>query len=256
MGEVVIGVDAHKRNHTLVAVDQVAASWAGGSPPYRISPGHLIGAAPGRTRHGYGAASASHRRCTADACEASPHREARHRTARGEDAVNSRLLGVLAGVCAVTVLVGCGSSGTLNSAAAVPASASSDTSGRSPAAVASSAPASGSATCDRAGAVARRMGITKVTVYTATSDPNHLLGRQGEYTSKAEWVTDGQNSGIETFGDAADARARYSYLRAFRPPIGDGYDYLYQASILRVAAIYAPSQAARLKASFKRSCTR
>lgn len=175
---------------------------------------------------------------------------------RGEDAVNSRLLRVLAGACAVMVLAGCGSPGTLNSAAAAPASASPGTSSRSPAAVASAAPASGSLTCDRAGVVARRMGISHVTVYTATSDPNHLLGRQGEYTSKAEWVTDGQNSGIETFGDAADARARYAYLRAFRLPIGDGYDYLYQASILRVAAIYTPSQAARLKASFKRSCTR
>ena len=65
-----------------------------------------------------------------------------------------------------------------------------------------------------------------ITVYTAITDPNHLLGRQGEYTSKVEWTTGGEESGIEAFADAADAQLRYAYLRAFRPPIGDGYDYL------------------------------
>ena len=30
--------------------------------------------------------------------------------------------------------------------------------------------------------------IASVTVYNATTDPNHLLGRQGGYTSKVAWV--------------------------------------------------------------------
>jgi hypothetical protein len=94
-----------------------------------------------------------------------------------------------------------------------------------------------------------------IIVYTASTDPNHLLGRQGEYTSKVEWTTDGENSGIEAFADAADAQLRYVYLRAFRPPIGDGYDYLYRAAILRLGSIYTPAQAAALKASFERSCS-
>jgi hypothetical protein len=98
------------------------------------------------------------------------------------------------------------------------------------------------------------MGVKNITVYTATTDPNHLLGRQGEYTSKIEWTKGGEDSGIEAFGDAADAKIRYTYLRAFRPPLGDGYDYLYRAAILRLASIYTPAQAASLKASFKRSC--
>ena len=171
--------------------------------------------------------------------------------------MNSRLLEVLAGTGAVAVLVGCGSPAASNPAAAAPGSASPHTSSAAaPAAAASSAPASGSSACDPADVVARQMGIKHVTVYTAASDPNHLLGRQDEYTSKIEWTTNGENSGIETFSDAPDARARYIYLRAFRPPIGDGYDYLYRASILRVASIYTPSQAAKLMASFKRSCTR
>jgi hypothetical protein len=91
-------------------------------------------------------------------------------------------------------------------------------------------------------------------VYTAVTDPNHLLGRQGEYTSKVEWFTDGEDGGIEAFGDAADARLRFAYLRLFRPPIGDGYDYLYRIALLRLASTYTPRQASALKASFDRAC--
>jgi hypothetical protein len=57
--------------------------------------------------------------------------------------------------------------------------------------------------------VARRMGVKDFTVYNATIDPNHLLGRQGEYTSKINWGQDRGNgdvfSSIEAFPDAADA---------------------------------------------------
>lgn len=103
------------------------------------------------------------------------------------------------------------------------------------------------------------MGLKDTTVYTATTDPNHLLGRQGEYTSKVNWGQDRGNGNvflsIEVFPDTPDAKLRYAYLRAFRPPFGDGYDYLYRAAILRLASIYTPAQAATLKASFKRSCS-
>lgn len=167
--------------------------------------------------------------------------------------MNRRLLAALAGAGVVMALAGCGSSATLNPASAPPVSASPLTSSASPAAV--HAPASGSSVCGPADVVARLMGMKRVTVYTATSDLNHLLGRQGECTSKVEWTTSGEDSGIEAFPDAADARLRYNYLRAFRPPIGDGYDFLYHAAILRLASIYTPSQAEKLKASFVRSCS-
>lgn len=166
--------------------------------------------------------------------------------------MNRLLLAALAGPGVVVALTGCGSSATLNPASASPASASPLTSSASPAAVHGSG--SGSSVCGPADVVARRMGMKHVTVYTATSDQNHLLGRQGEYTSKVEWTISGENSGIEAFPDAADAKLRYAYLRAFRPPIGDGYDFLYHAAILRLASIYTPSQAEKLKAFFVRSC--
>lgn len=134
------------------------------------------------------------------------------------------LIGIGIGIGAVAPLAACGSPTTPSSTPAAPASsASSPVSTVSVAATGS--PASGSAVCGPADAVARRMGMKDIAVYTASTDPNHLLGRQGEYTSKVEWTTDGEDSGIEAFADAADAQLRYVYLRAFRPPIGDGYDY-------------------------------
>jgi hypothetical protein len=50
------------------------------------------------------------------------------------------------------------------------------------------------------------------------------------------------------------SQLRYLYLRALRPPFGDGYDYLYHAAILRLATTYLPAQAAALYASFERAC--
>jgi hypothetical protein len=162
---------------------------------------------------------------------------------------------VLVAISVVASLAACGSSGTPQSAPAVPASASPSVSPPLPTA---SAAESQSPTCSPAAVVARRMDIKDFTTYTATTDPNHLLGRQGEYTSKINWGQDRGNgdifSSIEVFPDAADAQLRYVYLRAFRPPLGDGYDYLYHAAILRLATIYTPPQAAALKASFERSC--
>ena len=175
--------------------------------------------------------------------------------ARGEGAMNRRLLKVLIGIGAVAPLAACGSPATPGSAPAAPSSGPSSPASTVSAAAAGS-PASGAPVCGPAGVVARRMGMKNITVYTAATDPNHLLGRQGECTSKVEWSTGGEDSGIEAFGDAADAQLRFAYLRAFRPPIGDGYDYLYRAAILRLASIYTPAQAAALKASFERSCSR
>jgi hypothetical protein len=171
--------------------------------------------------------------------------------------MNRRLRNILVGIGAAVPLTACGSSGTPQSATAVPTSTSASVRVALPVATATPA-VSSSAICGPAAVVARRMGIKDFTAYTATTDPNHLLGRQGEYTSKINWGQDRGNgnvfSSIETFPDAPDAQLRYAYLRAFRPPIGDGYDYLYRAAILRLASIYTPAQAAALKASFERAC--
>jgi hypothetical protein len=107
-------------------------------------------------------------------------------------------------------------------------------------------------------------------VYTATTDPNHLLGRQGSYTSKVAWQDrravriEAQalshpssdrggiefGGGIEVFPAAAAARARYAQLRSFTAPIGDGYDYLSGTAILRLSADLTPAQARAYKVAF------
>lgn len=111
------------------------------------------------------------------------------------------------------------------------------------------------------------LAVTQVTVYTPTTDPNHLMGRQGEYTSKTAWVDPVANQvqsgdpssdpggiehggGIEAFATVSDAEARLSYLQGFRPPFGDGYDYLLGTAILRLSYDLTPSQAATYKTAF------
>lgn len=158
-------------------------------------------------------------------------------------------IGAVVGVAIVSVAA-CGSSAKPLSAPAALRSSASATAN----AIAVKPAVSKTSTCEPAVAIARRMGMKSLTVFTAMSDPNHLLGRQGEYTSKVEWTIGDEGSGIEVFGDTSDAQIRLVYLRAFRPPLGDGYDYLYRGAILRLASVYTPAQASALKASFERSC--
>lgn len=99
-----------------------------------------------------------------------------------------------------------------------------------------------------AGQVALRMGIGNFTAYTAATDPNHLLGRQHEYTSKINWT----GGSIEVFPDATDAQAREAYVKGFTCPIGDGYDYLDGTDLLRLACALTPAQAQVNEKLFKK----
>jgi hypothetical protein len=106
--------------------------------------------------------------------------------------------------------------------------------------------------------------LSSLIVYTAATDPNAMLGRQGGYTSKVAWVdrravrqdagdergSIGLGGGIEAFPTAAGARARYEYLRGFQPPFGDGYDFLDGTAILRLSQYLTPAQARAYKAAF------
>jgi hypothetical protein len=106
-----------------------------------------------------------------------------------------------------------------------------------------------------------------VIVYTAATDANHLLGRQGEYTSKTAWTDPAAHDpgaqsgdtaaggGIEAFSNSADAATRLHYLQAFKPPFGDGYDYQAGSAVLRLSNFLTPTQAARYKAAFTKAAT-
>jgi hypothetical protein len=92
------------------------------------------------------------------------------------------------------------------------------------------------------------------------------MGRQGGYTSKVAWVDPRAvkagagnpasdrggtefGGGIEVFPTAADAKARYQYLKGFKPPFGDGYDYLTGPAVLRLSQYLTPAQARAYEAA-------
>jgi len=94
------------------------------------------------------------------------------------------------------------------------------------------------------------LNLGQVTVWTASTDPNQLLGRPGGYTSKVEW----SKGGIEVYPDVAGAARRLRYLKGLAGTVlGDGYDYLAGTAILRLARTMTPSQARVWRAAFERA---
>jgi hypothetical protein len=103
-------------------------------------------------------------------------------------------------------------------------------------------------------------------VFTAANDPNQLLGRQGQYTSKVslqdqrlpkvDAVTQSSVDGggsIECFSDSAGAKARYEYLKGFQSSalLGDGYDYVSGKCVLRLTKKLTPAPAAQYEQLFR-----
>jgi hypothetical protein len=110
---------------------------------------------------------------------------------------------------------------------------------------------------------AHGLPVTPTTVYTAASDPNHLLGRPGEYTSKANFADsrvttsgDGVAAGgsVEVFPNQADATRRAVYIQSVTqaaPIAGAEYDYVSSAILLRVSGSLTPAQAAAYKSALE-----
>jgi hypothetical protein len=108
--------------------------------------------------------------------------------------------------------------------------------------------------------IATRLNLGKVSAsaYDAKTDPNGLLGRQGQYTSKVNWGSIGttddaeQRSSIEVFPNAGDAQARLDYVKGFSGTfVGDGYDYLTGSALLRLSRSYTPDEAKDIENSFR-----
>jgi hypothetical protein len=119
---------------------------------------------------------------------------------------------------------------------------------------------------DASGVVARlkaaKLPIGAVTVYTAATDPNHLLGRPNGYVSKSAFTdtrvspADARDTSagsvdlggsVEVFASSADARARKAYIAAVdksAPIVGTEYDYVSGEVLLRVSQVLTPTQAA------------
>lgn len=143
--------------------------------------------------------------------------------------------------CALVAACGSGSTAAAGQASSTPAS--------SVRAQASSTPSAPNAPSSALTAeqIAHRMNLRHVTAYTSATDPNHLLGRQGGYTSKINWP----NGSIGVFSTPAEAQKRRTYLLAFvGTPLGDGYDYLAGTDLLRVFDSQTPTQARAIEAKF------
>jgi hypothetical protein len=110
--------------------------------------------------------------------------------------------------------------------------------------------------------------VSGLIVYTAATDPNHLLGRPLGYLSKCAWSDSrvpaadtaglssgdvGFGGGVEVFSTAAEATARAQYIataEAAVPLVGSEYDYLAGRILIRVSQYLTPSQAATYGAAF------
>jgi hypothetical protein len=106
-------------------------------------------------------------------------------------------------------------------------------------------------------------------VYTADSDPNHLLGRPNGYTSKATFtdrrvaggpgITSGSvdaGGSVEVFADADSAQRRQRYIQDLQkasPILGTEYDYVSGATLVRVSGKLTPTQAAEYQAAMSGS---
>ena len=101
---------------------------------------------------------------------------------------------------------------------------------------------------------------------TAANDPNHLLGRPNQYTSKVTFtdtrikaadVTDSSKGSVdlggavEVFANPADAAARAKYIEAVTKSMSAlaEYDYVHGTVLVRVSHYLTPAQAAGYKSA-------
>ncbi len=97
--------------------------------------------------------------------------------------------------------------------------------------------------------------ITSVTVYTADTDPNGILGTKGAYTGKAAFTyegIEGDGGNIEVFENSDDCKARYNYLLEFTSEdLGifalNQYIYMYDKAVFRVSKDISTEEAESLK---------
>ncbi|HST17041.1 MAG TPA: hypothetical protein VLK36_05190 [Gaiellaceae bacterium] len=106
--------------------------------------------------------------------------------------------------------------------------------------------------------------IGLVRYYTASSDPNKLLGRPGQYNGKANFRDqtlsgtgfDVENGGsVETFSNLAAARRRFNYVSHVTEssPLLTEYDYLEGTVFLRLSHELTPKQAKVYEGAFRRA---
>lgn len=103
---------------------------------------------------------------------------------------------------------------------------------------------------------AHGLPIGQITVFDASTDPAHLLGRPGYYTGKAAFGDTrvkkshdpsdfGAGGGVELFADAGQAKRRVDFMRSLATSSAafDEYNYRRGRVYLRISTELAPAQA-------------
>lgn len=170
-----------------------------------------------------------------------------------------------AAIVAAVVLTGCSSTPAPDAPASGAPSASTAAS-HQPAATKPAGPLDAKAFTTELG---KKIPTVKTTlVYTEESDPNHLLGRPGSYTSKTAFSdsrvkaadVEGLRSdaierggSVEVFGTAAEAHARAEYIGRIGTalPAAVEYDYVSGTALVRVSRLLTPTQARAYEAAAK-----
>ncbi|MFF9178669.1 hypothetical protein [Streptomyces sp. NPDC014793] len=173
------------------------------------------------------------------------------------------VVGAVAVVLAAAVLAGCGGSDDSSKPAAggTPTTASAD-GGAKP--VPPQEPVTARQVLAK---LSDQVGAAKLnTVVTAENDPNKLLGRPQQYTSKVTFTDsriaasdvvgldkdDSLRGGaVEVFGTAGDAKARSDYIQSVTksmPALAE-YHYLDGPVLVRVSHYLTPKQAGEYKAA-------
>ena len=169
---------------------------------------------------------------------------------------------LIAAAAAVVLLAACSSSPSSSTTGAAPAATAPP---HSPAAALRSPAAA--VIADRMKAAG--MPVRRLVVYTPSTDPNHMMDRQGGYTSKVAWADPraakhdagdtrgsiGLGGGIEVYPTAAGAHERDVYLRCFSAPFGDGWDYVAGTALLRLSQYLTPGQAHAYRTAFQRAAS-
>ncbi len=110
--------------------------------------------------------------------------------------------------------------------------------------------------------------IGRTEPYTETTDPNHLLDRPGQYTSKANFIDrrvrgqgspgpsidSAQGGSVEVFATPTDAATRARYVRTVTQSASalTEYDFLQGRTLLRLSKVLTPTQANAYKAALTR----
>lgn len=102
--------------------------------------------------------------------------------------------------------------------------------------------------------------VDNITVYTAENDPNELLGRPNQYTSKVNFADtrldqsgdDPVGGSVEVFANEEDAKNRYDYVDGIGEKMSLFAQYLYLTGpvLLRLDKSLTPDQAKEYQDAF------